>query len=62
MKIKRLPSRLIKLVLFRAYILFHRWLHRIGVLPFSRTFGYERGTPVGRFYVDAFLRRRGEDR
>ena len=25
--------------------------------PFSRTFGYDRGQPVDRYYIDAFLRR-----
>jgi SAM-dependent methyltransferase len=42
--------------LFRFYISIHRALHRVGVLPYSRNFGYERGMPVGRYYVERFLR------
>lgn len=49
-------ARGVKSILFRLYVLHHRWLHRIGVLPYSRTFGAERGQPVGRYYVDKFLR------
>jgi SAM-dependent methyltransferase len=46
----------VKAILFRLYVLHHRWMHRIGVLPYSRTFGLERGKPVGRYYVEKFLR------
>lgn len=47
---------LIRRWLFRIYILHHRLMHRIGVLPFDRDFGDSRGTPVGRYYVEKFLR------
>jgi SAM-dependent methyltransferase len=49
-------KRLIKKTLFYSYILHHRLLHRIGVLPFDRDFGSSRGTPIGRYYVEKFLR------
>ncbi|MFN8432893.1 MAG: methyltransferase domain-containing protein [Anaerolineales bacterium] len=45
-----------RLFLFWLYIQFHRYLHRIKVLPYSRHFGAERGSPVGRYYVEKFLR------
>jgi SAM-dependent methyltransferase len=44
------------LFLFNIYIYYHRFLHFIGVLPYSRNFGWERGTPVGRYYIDQFLK------
>jgi SAM-dependent methyltransferase len=47
----------IKAGLFRGYIIHHRLLHNIGVLPYSRNFGFERGTPVGRHYVESFFRK-----
>ena len=52
----RILRRSVKGSLFRGYILHHRLLHYIGVLPHSRSFGFERGTPVGRYYVENFLR------
>ena len=42
--------------LFKLYIQLHRIFHRIGVLPYCRNFGFGRGTPVGRYYVERFLR------
>jgi len=46
-----------KLILKKSYIYFYRFLHRVGVLPISRTFGAERGTPIGRYYIDLFLKK-----
>jgi SAM-dependent methyltransferase len=48
-------KRTVGAVLFKSYIWHHRLLHFLRVLPFSRTFGMERGTPVGRSYVNHFL-------
>ena len=49
-----------KWLLFKTYIQIHRALHALGVLPFSRKFGLERGSPVGRYYVERFLRKNAE--
>jgi len=48
-------KHVIKNLLFKAFIFQYRSLHRFGVLPFSRNFGIERGSPVGRYYVENFL-------
>ena len=53
-----LKSRLRKPVgdlLFKIYVRFHRYLHGLNVLPYSRKFGVGRGTPIGRYYVEKFL-------
>lgn len=42
--------------LFFLYIKFHRLLFRFGVLPYDRNFGWVRGSPVGRYYIERFLR------
>lgn len=55
----KLISRLKKIVkfgLFKLYVQIHRFFHKINVLPYSRNFGLERGSPVGRYYVEKFLR------
>jgi SAM-dependent methyltransferase len=56
MKFKQSIKRILHLGLFKAYIQLHRLLHSLDVLPYSRRFGKERGTPVGRYYVEKFLR------
>jgi SAM-dependent methyltransferase len=56
----RYIKRKIKSILFRHYIFHHKMLHGLGVLPFSRNFGRERGTPVGRYYVESFLRKNSQ--
>jgi len=56
MQIKTNLKKAIRFGLFKIYIQIHRFLHSIGVLPYSRTFGVERGSPVGRYYVEKFLR------
>lgn len=56
MKFKQILKQTIRLVLFKIYVQIHRFLHLIKVLPYSRTFGAERGSPVGRYYVEKFLR------
>src|SRR5882724_2885815 len=43
-------------VLFMIYIQLHRYLHRVQILPYSRSFGVERGSPIGRYYVEKFLK------
>jgi SAM-dependent methyltransferase len=53
-------KRTLKRFFFYIYILHHRFLHRIGVLPYDRHFGVGRGTPVGRYYVDKFLKENAE--
>jgi len=54
-KMTKLKNGLRK-ILFIAYKWLHRTLHNIGVLPISRNFGIGRGSPVGRYYVEHFLR------
>src|SRR5215207_1238199 len=56
MKLKQILKETIRLSLFKTYIQIHRSLHLIKVLPYSRNFGLERGSPVGRYYVEKFLR------
>lgn len=56
MKLNQILKESMRLSLFKIYIQFHRFLHFIKVLPYSRTFGAERGSPVGRYYVEKFLR------
>jgi SAM-dependent methyltransferase len=46
-----------RLALFRCFMVVYRWLHRRGVLPYGQLFGQGRGLPVGRYYVEGFLRR-----
>ena len=46
----------VKFGLFKLYIQIHRFFHAINVLPYSRNFGLERGSPIGRYYVESFLR------
>lgn len=53
---KRL-KQFIKRILFRLFVFAFRLLHRIGVLPYGQLFGVGRGLPVGRYYVENFLRR-----
>lgn len=48
-------KRLLKKGLFLPYVLHHRLLHHFGVLPFCTDFGFSRGTPVGRYYIQQFL-------
>lgn len=50
----------VKLGLFKLYVQIHRFFHAINVLPYSRNFGLERGSPVGRYYVEKFLRENAE--
>jgi len=45
------------LMLKKSFIYFYRYLHHCRVLPISRTFGAERGTPIGRYYIDLFLKK-----
>ncbi len=61
MKLKRILKETIGLILFKIYIQIHRFLHLIKVLPYSRTFGAERGSPVGRYYVEKFLRENADN-
>ena len=56
LKLRRSSKGVIRYGLFRLYILIHRFFHAINVLPYSRNFGLERGSPVGRYYVEKFLR------
>jgi len=42
-------------ILLKLYCSLHRYLHRSNALPLSRNFGVERGTPVGRYYVEQFI-------
>lgn len=49
-------KQFIRYSLFRLYIQIHRFLHKIDVLPYSRNFGIGRGSPIGRYYVEKFLR------
>jgi SAM-dependent methyltransferase len=60
MRLKQILTQTIRLILFKIYVQMHRFLHSIQVLPFSRTFGVERGSPVGRYYVENFLRENAE--
>jgi SAM-dependent methyltransferase len=43
-------------ILFKIYVALHRYLHHVEVLPYSRNFGFGRGAPVGRYYIERFLR------
>lgn len=56
MKLRQHFKAIIRYALFRFYIQIHRFFHAIHVLPYSRNFGLERGSPVGRYYVEKFLR------
>lgn len=38
-----------------------RWGSFRRLTPFSRRAGYDRGTPIDRYYIEAFLRRHAED-
>jgi SAM-dependent methyltransferase len=38
-----------------------RWGNLRRTEPFSRSFGYERGRPADRYYIEAFLERQAED-
>jgi len=49
-------KRLVKKLFFRIFIFEFRLLHRWGVLPYGNLFGFGRGLPVGRYYVENFLR------
>jgi SAM-dependent methyltransferase len=55
-KLLKTILKLPRAFLFRLYVYHHRLLHRLGVLPYDRHFGFARGTPVGRYYVEKFLR------
>lgn len=46
---------MIKKLFLKIYCHLHKYLHRNGILPLSRNFGVERGTPVGRYYIDKFI-------
>jgi len=56
MMVRRWMREFADRLLIRVYIYLHRYLHRRNVLPLDRNFGYSRGTPVGRYYVEKFLR------
>jgi len=56
LKLRQHFKAIIRYALFRFYIQIHRFFHAIHVLPYSRNFGLERGSPVGRYYVEKFLR------
>jgi SAM-dependent methyltransferase len=56
LKLRASVKRIIRYSLFKLYIQIHRFFHVIHVLPYSRNFGLERGSPVGRYYVEKFLR------
>lgn len=43
--------------LLELYMDLHKRLHISGMLPISRNFGVERGTPVGRYFIDLFLKK-----
>jgi len=51
---------LVKRCLFALYIFLHRRLHQWNVLPYGNLFGAGRGTAVGRYYVERFLRQHAE--
>lgn len=53
------PKLLVGKILILFYIWMHRRLHKLNILPIDRNFGEKRGTPVGRYYVERFLRRNG---
>jgi SAM-dependent methyltransferase len=55
-KLRQSFKGIIRYALFKLYIQIHRFFHAINVLPYSRSFGLERGSPVGRYYVEKFLR------
>jgi SAM-dependent methyltransferase len=59
-RLGRPVKRAVRWLLFQGYIQHHRILHALRVLPYSRNFGFERGTPVGRYYVEAFLRKNAD--
>ena len=50
------PKKGMRFILFKIYIQIHRFFFSMGVLPYSRRFGIERGSPIGRYYVEKFLR------
>jgi SAM-dependent methyltransferase len=56
LKLKQSLKEAARYSLFKLYVNLHRFLHSINVLPYSRNFGLERGSPVGRYYVEKFLR------
>lgn len=56
MKATATLKKKVKFGLFKLYIQIHRFFHAINVLPYSRNFGLERGSPIGRYYVERFLR------
>jgi hypothetical protein len=56
----RLIRSFIENIGIKTYIGLHIYLHRKGILPLSRNFGSERGNPVGRYYVETFLRRNSQ--
>jgi len=45
-----------KKYLFHLYIKIHRLFSFLGVIPFDKNFGLSRGNPVGRYYIEKFLR------
>jgi SAM-dependent methyltransferase len=57
LRAKKIARKALRIAMFKPYILHHRFLHWLCILPFSRSFGWESGTPVGRYYVEQFLRR-----
>src|SRR3989344_7236734 len=38
------------------FIKYYKLLNRLGVLPFDKSFGNARGDPIGRFYIEKFLK------
>lgn len=49
-------KRIIKKILFFIYIRIHRLFFKLGVIPYDRNFGLSRGEPVGRYYIEEFLK------
>ncbi len=52
---------MINIIFLKIYCALHRHLHKLNILPLSRNFGVERGTPVGRYYVEQFVKSNGNN-
>lgn len=48
--------KIVKRLIVMLYIYLYRYLNNNNVLPLSKKFGIERGTPIGRYYIDKFLK------
>ena len=54
----QLPRRLQRLT-FRIGLASHAFGRTSPLEPVSRSFGFDRGLPIDRFYIEGFLRRHG---